>query len=461
MGVRGLLAAAVLASATPALGAELRVGPGDGYAAIGPALAAARPGDTVIVSPGVYRERVVIDRPVALVGRPGAVVDGGGAGTVVRIAAAGVRVEGLVVRGSGRSLETDDAGILVAAAGAVVRDTVLEEVLHGVYLLDADGARVERTTIRGGAARSLSTRGDGIRIWSGRGHLVADNDVRDVRDGIYVQASDGNQIARNTVRGSRYGLHYMYAAENRFVGNRFEGNQVGASIMMSRRITIEGNTFAYNAGYVGYGVLLQDAQDVRVEGNRFVGNATGIFLDLTVRGRVIGNVVTGHQVGIHVYPSSEENLFAGNVLTSNVADVYTGRGGGTNRWAEGGAGGNYWGAALAYDFDGDGIGDAPHRSGSLLTHLAEGYPQLRLFLFSPAVRALDLAERAVPVFRVPEVVDPRPLARRPAAAADAPLPGAGRAPSARLLAAGVLLAGVGGAGLSAGIRRRRGREVGG
>ncbi len=51
-----------------ASGDVLKVGGTDGFAAIGPALAAARPGDTILVAPGEYRGRVVIDMPVQLVG---------------------------------------------------------------------------------------------------------------------------------------------------------------------------------------------------------------------------------------------------------------------------------------------------------------------------------------------------------------------------------------------------------
>ncbi len=443
--------ALVTADAGRAAAATLQVGAGGPYASIGAAVTAARPGDTVRVAPGLYRERVVVDRPLALSGEPGAVVvDGGGEGSVVRIEADDVTVSGLVLRASGRSLERDDSAVLVLGRRSVVRDNRLEDVLHGVYLRGGGGSVVARNVIRGGAARSLSTRGDGIRIFDAAGNTLADNDVRDVRDGIYVQAADGNTAERNVVRDSRYGLHYMYAERNTFAGNRFEENQVGASIMMSRSIVLRDNTFAGNAGYVGYGVLLQDAEDVRVEGNRFTGNATGIFMDLAVRGRITGNLITGHQVGIHVYPSSEGNTFAGNVFTSNVADVYTGRSDATNRWTDETGRGNFWDGAGVYDFDGDGVGDAPHRAGSLVTHLAQSYPHLRLFLFSPAVRALDLAERAVPVFRVPEAVDSRPLARAPVVAVGAPPPGRTGAGGRRLTAAGALLAALGALGLSAG-----------
>ncbi|HEX7128100.1 MAG TPA: nitrous oxide reductase family maturation protein NosD [Thermodesulfobacteriota bacterium] len=456
MRARGAVGAAVAAGfllAGAAGAAELRVAPAGPYRSIGAAVEAARPGDTVRVAAGLYRERVVIDRPLALLGEPGAVVDGGGEGTVVHVAAPDVRLEGLVLRASGRSLDRDDSAVLVTGPRAVVRGNVLEEVLHGVYLRGAGGATVARNVIRGGEARSLSTRGDGVRIWNASGNVVADNDIRDVRDGIYVQAADDNAIERNAVRGSRYGLHYMYAGRNAFVGNRFEENQVGASVMMSRGITLEANTFARNAGYVGYGLLLQDAKDVVVEGNRFVGNATGIFMDLAIGGRVVGNLVTGHEVGIHLYPSSEDNVVAGNLFASNVADVHTGRGGAANRFADD-RGGNYWSGAAVYDFDGDGFGDAPHRTGSLVTHLAEAYPQMRLFLFSPAVRALDLAERAVPVFRVPEAVDPRPLVRPPLVAAEAPIPAREAAGGRGLAAVGALMLAVGGGGLAVGVRRR-------
>src|SRR5690348_3702155 len=85
----------------------LPVGPGAGYATPAAALAAARPGDTVRVAAGVYPGRLVVRKPVVLLGEPGAVLDGEGKGTIVTVQADSVEVRGFTLRHSGRSL-TDD-----------------------------------------------------------------------------------------------------------------------------------------------------------------------------------------------------------------------------------------------------------------------------------------------------------------------------------------------------------------
>jgi len=80
-----------------------------------------------------------------------------------------------------------------------------------------------------------------------------------------------------------------------------------------------------------------------------------------------------------------------------------------NRWAEAGRG-NYWGAREVFDLDGDGVGDRPHHAGDPFASLAALRPVLEVFTGTPAARALSWAERAFPVFDLPLVVDPAPLA---------------------------------------------------
>src|SRR5262245_59253650 len=88
-------ASVLLLAACPGHAAELVVG--GPYTTVAAAVSAARDGDTVVVPRGVYREHVVVDRSVRLVGRAGAVLDGGNDGTILRIEAPSVEVRGLTI----------------------------------------------------------------------------------------------------------------------------------------------------------------------------------------------------------------------------------------------------------------------------------------------------------------------------------------------------------------------------
>jgi nitrous oxidase accessory protein NosD len=91
-------------------GQPIRVGPGEEFSTIGAAVASAHAGDTVLVAPGTYSERLVIDRPLTLKGEGWPVVDGGGTGHVVE-ALAPLHLEGFVIRASGSNVEEEHAGV--------------------------------------------------------------------------------------------------------------------------------------------------------------------------------------------------------------------------------------------------------------------------------------------------------------------------------------------------------------
>ena len=92
-----------------------------------------------------------IERPVTLRGHGLATLAGDGTTHVVAVRAAGVTIEGFVIRGSGLDLGQDQAGIHVTGAHVTIRDNHIVESLHGVYVRQADGARIEGNTIVGRA----------------------------------------------------------------------------------------------------------------------------------------------------------------------------------------------------------------------------------------------------------------------------------------------------------------------
>jgi nitrous oxidase accessory protein len=371
---------------------------------------AAAPGATVAVPAGTYHGDLVIDRPLRLVGTAGARLLGSGAGSVVRVRAEGVTVEGLDIDGGGEGdLGRDTAGIHVAAPGAVVRSCRVAGALFGIYLREAHGAVVERTTIRGIPGKDPGEKGSGIHVWNTQGFRLIGNDVADVRDGFYIQSSSRGEIRGNTARDLRYGLHYMFSDDNVFEDNVFENGAAGAALMYSRRIAFRRNSFLRNRGFASVGLLLKACDDLVAEDNLIADNARGIFLEGSYRNTFRGNVVAASDVALVLYDSCGENRFLGNAFVGNLSPLdLVGRR--TDTVFEG----NYFSDDDAPDTDGDGRSDRPYRLSSVLDHLRGNLAAADLLSGGPAGAALAAAERTFPVLRPVPVEDPAPLARPPA-----------------------------------------------
>ena len=392
----------------------MQVGSAGGYPTIGAALADARPGDTIRVAAGHYRETVVVEVPVVLVGVGRPVIDGEGEGTVIELRAPSV-LAGFEIRGSGRILDQENAGVLVLADSCQISDNVLEDVLFGIYLKDSQGTRVNGNRIVG-KDRPIGVRGDGIRLWHSNDAIVEDNVVRRTRD-VVIYFSNGLMFRGNQVTDGRYGLHYMYSGNNTFERNEFARNDVAAFIMYSSDIVLRHNVFAQASGRSGYGIGLKDADRIEIVGNLIVQNQVGLYFDNSPSAAgavndIRDNVIAFNDVAVDLLPSVRENDFSRNTFVSNIRDVSV-SGGGTalaNRW-----GGNRWDNAAAWDADDDGALDQPYRIDRLSDDLFARYPDLRLFELSPAAMALDALGRFFPLLEPqPIVVDstPRPMPRR-------------------------------------------------
>ncbi len=390
-------------------------------------LEAAPAGAVVTVSPGVYRVNLVIRKPLVLHGESGAVLDGGGRGDVVRVAAPDVTVEGFTIRGSGRDLTTMDAGVFVErhAANVLIRDNVIEDDLFGIWLDGCKAPRIIGNTVRGIRALRSPDRGDGIHLWNVHGGLIADNDVGDARDGIYIYVSDHVVIRGNTIHDLRYGVHYMYSNHNELAGNRTYDTRAGYALMDSDHLVIRDNT---SIGDRNYGILMNYITYSDIVGNRVIGvkSALGyvtggstvaggqgkaLFAYNCVYNDIHGNLLADSGIGLHLTAGSEQNRIFGNAFVDNRRQVRYGN----NRaeeWSHGGRG-NYWSDYLGWDLNGDGIGDVPYVPNDAMDRLLWIYPAARLLINSPAVATVRWVQREFPVLAPPHVQDSHPLMRPP------------------------------------------------
>lgn len=368
--------------------------------------------DTLRLGPGVHRGPLVISRPTVVLGAPGAVIRGSGRGSVIEIHSAGTILRGLRIEHSGRDMDHDDAGVMIAADSVLLEDLQIRDVLFGVYLRKVRDVILRRLDIEGPQGLRESQTGNGIHLHYSRGITIADSRIARVRDGMYFEYTDSAVVRGNTVTRSRFGLHYMFSHNNRFERNVFTHGAAGAVVMNSSGLVIRDNVFAWNSGSRSFGLILQTATAPLVERNLFVGNGIGTFFDNVIRGRYLDNLVAENWLGLQLYGNSEQTEITGNAIVGNTFEVTGGAQEGAYTFCAGGRG-NYWeGATLAgYDLDGDGVLDEPYAASSPLVGLAQSREGLRLFLGSPAARTLEWAEHTFPVFDVDQAEDSCPAAR--------------------------------------------------
>lgn len=393
-------------------GQPLRVGFGAEFSTVGGAVASARSGDTVLVGPGTYSERLVVDRPLTLKGEGWPVLDGGGAGHVIEVLAP-LRLEGFVVRASGSNVEEEHAGVMVREApGTRIVGNRLEDVFYGIYLKGSPGSEVRGNRIEG-KPFSPPRRGDGIRLWYSSASEILDNVVTGTRD-VVIYFSDSLLVRGNVIERGRYGLHYMYSNHNVFERNRFDGNEVGAFLMYSADIQLRENVFANSSGLTGMGIGLKDADAIEASGNLVVGNVVGIHLDNSphssdATNSFSGNLLLGNQSGIRLLPSVERNAFEGNEFLNNGTPVVVAGGAAPDQAARNRWSGNHWSEYAGFDRDGDGTGDIPFVHARLADDLLSRHPALGLFARSPALGVLEVVSRFFPLLKPePVVVDGAP-----------------------------------------------------
>ena len=365
-------------------------------------------GDVVEVPKGTYAGSFVVDRRITLRGK-GAVLDGQGRGTVLRIEAAGAVVEGFSIQNGGTDLAAPDSCVYLAekATGAVLRKNVIEGCGFGVWVHRTDKARILDNRVIGSLEGHRSNRGNGIQLFDASHLLVEGNVVTGGRDGIYVSATDDSVIRKNSFEKTRYGVHYMYSYRNTLEGNESSDSFSGFALMGSRYIRAHHNTASGNQEH---GILLRDDQYCTIHDNVMEHDGVGLYVYSSTENRIFGNLMRGNEIGAKVWAGSVRNEVFDNEFVGNRSQVFY-VSAEDLVWGKNGPG-NYWGDYLGWDQDGDGFGDRPYRLDSFTASLIHRFPAAVLLVRSPALELLSHLEQTLPILRVPTIIDNRPRITR-------------------------------------------------
>ena len=311
---------------------------------ISDAVALARPGDLVLVAPGVYHESVRIDTErVTLRGesRAEVVIDGRvRQPNGVVVTAPGVAVENLTVRnnthtgvlvtGSAAAVDalpgdggydTGDEPVTLLESFLVSHVTATRNGLYGIYAFSAQNGAIEHSYTSGGAD-----------------------------SGIYVgQCRPCRIVVRDNVAElNAVGYEGTNASEDMYVvGNRLVGNRVGLTtnsdhqekLLPQRDAVIAGNLVADNQqpetpeqadGGWGIGIGVDGGSDNRfirnlVSGNTNAGLVITATADLTAdRNQITENTFTANGVDVGwTFPTATQgqgNCLEGNELRTTVPE---------------------------------------------------------------------------------------------------------------------------------------------
>lgn len=316
--------------------------PGDAPT-ISAAVSLARPGDLVLVAPGVYRESVKVSTPRVTVrgeSRDKVVIDGRlQQPNGILVTAPGVAVQNLTVRnntqngvlvtgsakaaaglpGQSGGYDTGDEPVTFLKSFLVSHVTATRNGLYGIYAFSAQNGVIENSYASGGAD-------SGIYVGQCKPCRIV------VRDNI----AELNAVGYEGTNAS--GDMYV-------VGNRLVGNRVGLTtnsnhqekLLPQKGSVIAGNLIAANQqtatpeqadGGWGIGIGIDGGSDNQMVRNRIVGNSNaGLVITATadippVGNQIVDNTFTGNGVDVGwTFPTATRgrgNCLRGNELRTTV-----------------------------------------------------------------------------------------------------------------------------------------------
>ncbi len=282
----------------------IRVGYGGDYLRLDSALAAAPAGSIIEILPGLHLGQWIIDRPLTLRGRHGAVLDGGGVGTAITVTAPNVTIQGLNIQHTGTS--PVDAAILVQARAATIEGNRFERFMRGIVI--GDGASVNGdaayTTVRNntliGASEGMPPeRSIGIAILKAPKAIVELNTILSVQIGIAIDDASRSVIRGNVIRSTETAL---------------------ASPLLAGSTTILGMTTTFGSA----ALYIPTASDVLIEQNTLEQNATAIKLAGGVRVTIRQNLLRNQQGDALLVHNSTGLVVTGNRFQQNARAMIIG-----------------------------------------------------------------------------------------------------------------------------------------
>lgn len=334
--------------------------PSANYTSIQPAINNATDGDTILVYAGTYKENVVVNKTLNLIGIGKPTIHGMQKGNTITITADNCTISNFKITYS--ASEWNLAGLYISSSNNIVYNNTIS-----------------------------TNKGNGIFI-SGSNNTIYSNSISsNLWAGIYIYSSSKNKIFFNEISNNADGIYLYYPASNNIIhSNIIQDNGCGINLYSAHNNIIHSNIISANTE----GFYMWNADRNKIYKNEISNNNRGFNIWVWAwENTIYENTLTNNGDGIYIYyPSyeSKDNLiYHNNLIGSKKNNAYDEC---TNYWYnETLKEGNYYDDYNGTDADEDGIGDVPYNiSGGmnkdlypLMEPYVENEPPVALFTFSP------------------------------------------------------------------------------
>ncbi|NEU62397.1 NosD domain-containing protein [Paenibacillus sp. ALJ109b] len=343
-----------------------------------PIIDVAKPGEVLVLEPGIYSGPVSIDKNISIRGDSSVMVLNTEAESTITIRSDGVTLQGFTVQ---HLTNEPTAAIQVEGDRVEITGLDIQSQSFGIVLRGSVDGLIHSNKISWAGPESASSgqKGNGIDLYNSHRTHIEDNKIMGMRDGIYLENSRNLTVKANTLLHTRYGIHCMYIDGSSVVDNVGVNNSTGAMVMGVKNTVVSGNSFRkQNENVHSQGILLYDVQQSSVHNNVVEGNRVGMNIAESSGNEIRGNAVLRNFIGIQLV-LAEGNQFTRNQFISNVieASAMDSR---NNEMKE-----NYWDSFQGLDLNDDGISELSYGINPFYEQVVNRNSAYQLFFQSPGM----------------------------------------------------------------------------
>ena len=333
------------------------------YTKIQDAINDANEGDTVFVYSGTYKEGIIVNKSINLIGQNkyNTFIDRFGL-HIPNVISVSKGVNGVFINGfTFVNSSTDYAGVNILSDYNIITGNIFKKNSIGICLTGAANNTIYDNIIYDGY--------NGIRIdISSNDNIISENNITNIHGMAAItilRNSNNNIIFDNTIIDTTYGVTIGESAYNIIQGNDLIDSEWKIiSISRASRNLISNNLIS---GCQHDGVAFEfNANSNIIYQNVIANNERGVFLWGGCKRNIVSynDIIDNDFYGVRLLPSSgygpsDDNIFYYNNFVGNEPrNAYDEC---DNLWNDNyPTRGNYWDDYTGVDIDGDGFGDTPY-----------------------------------------------------------------------------------------------------